>query len=186
MNLYDILREFVRIFERMNCPYAVMGGLAVRVYGIPRPTQDVDFTAAIPRTRLEEFYVAAEAAGYTIPEVYHSGWVDQVAEMPVIKLRRHTAEHGIDVDLFLAESRFQSSIMSRRVAVDLDGHATYLVSPEDLILLKLIAGRKRDLADVGDVLFTQGALDTDYMRRWASELGISDRLETAITDPEWS
>ena len=47
--LAETLRDFVSLFDRLGLPYAVMGGLAVRVYGIPRPTYDVDFTVAIAR-----------------------------------------------------------------------------------------------------------------------------------------
>jgi arylsulfatase A-like enzyme len=37
-----------------------MGGIAVRAYGIPRPTYDLDFTLALPRERLHELYLSAE------------------------------------------------------------------------------------------------------------------------------
>ena len=47
-DLSRALRDFVLLFERMEAPYVVMGGLAVRVHGIPRPTHDVDFTLAAP------------------------------------------------------------------------------------------------------------------------------------------
>ena len=53
--LSKALDDFSRIFERLNVEYAVMGGIAVRAHGIPRPTQDVDFTVAIERSRLPEF-----------------------------------------------------------------------------------------------------------------------------------
>ena len=56
--------------------------------------------------------------------------------------------------------------MSRRARQPLDDRPVWLVSPEDLILLKLIAQRPRDLANVGDVLFMQGQLDESYLRRW--------------------
>jgi ABC-type multidrug transport system fused ATPase/permease subunit len=58
--------------------------------------------------------------------------------------------------------------------------ATQRVSPEDLILLKLIAARPRDLVDVGDVLFIQGSLDEDYMRCWAARLHVLAELEKAL------
>ena len=48
-------------------PYVVMGGIAVRLHGLPRPTFDVDFTAAIARDALPELYQAAEVVGFTIP-----------------------------------------------------------------------------------------------------------------------
>jgi hypothetical protein len=65
-----------------------------------------------------------------------------------------------------------------------DGWPAWIVSPEDLILLKLLARRPRDLSDVGDVLFMSGQLDETYMRHWAAELGIADELERALGEPQ--
>ena len=113
-DLTDALRDTVLLFGRLGAPYAVMGGIAVRLYGIPRPTHDIDFTAAIDRERLPEFYDAARELGYTVPEQYAKGWIDRVAGMPVVKLRLYLQGHGIDVDLFLAESRFQQQLLARR------------------------------------------------------------------------
>lgn len=176
------LREVVAELDRMSVPYAVMGGLAVRVYGIPRATYDVDFTVSIPRQRLKELFQRVESLGFTVPEIYESGWVDEIAGMPLVKFRLYLQQHGIDIDVFLAESPFQEELISRRVAADVEGTRFWLVSPEDLILLKLIASRPRDLADIGDVLFTQRQLDEGYMRHWASELGVLPRLEEILRD----
>lgn len=181
-DLTDALAELARLFERLDVQYAVMGGIAVRVYGIPRPTYDLDFTIAIPRERLPALYSGVGDLGYTVPEPYQAGWVDQVAGMPVVKVRLYIEGRGIDVDLFLAESGFQQQLLLRRCRQRVDHLEVWFVSPEDLILLKLIAGRPRDLADVGDVLFTQAQLDEDYLRHWAPQLGVSDRLEQALAE----
>ncbi len=178
--LAETLRDFVSLFDRLGLSYAVMGGLAVRVYGIPRPTYDVDFTVAIARERLPELYRAITDAGYTVPEPYESGWIDQIAGMPVVKSRFYFEGTAIDVDIFLAESAYQESLMSRRARHPLDDRLVWLVSPEDLILLKLIAHRPRDLADIGDVLFMQGQVDESYLRRWAATLGVAAGLEEAL------
>lgn len=174
--LYDI----VDILEELHVPYVVMGGIAVRVHGIPRPTHDVDFTISLPRTSLPQFFANATAKGFTVPEVYESGWVDQVAGMPLVKLRIYLESHGVDVDVFLAESNFQRSLLSRRQFHDYEGRTIAFVSPEDLILLKLVANRPRDLMDVGDVLFVQGQLDETYLRHWADELGVCDQLTKVL------
>lgn len=143
------------------------GGLAVRVYGIPRATYDVDFTAAIPRERLSAIYAAAADHGYTVADAYLSGWIDQVAGMPLVKFRMYgAANQGIDIDVFIAETQFQTHLLARRRRALLEDLNVWLVSPEDLILLKLLAGRQRDLADVGDILFIQGQLDEAHLRRW--------------------
>lgn len=177
------LIEITSLFDRLGLAYAVMGGLAVRVYGIPRATYDIDFTLAVERSRLPELFAAVEALGYTVPEAYTSGWVDEVGGMPLVKFRLFVEENGIDIDVFLAESPFQQSILGRRRREDVDGAVLYLVSAEDLVLLKLVAGRPRDIADVYDVLFIQGSLDVNYMQKWAAGLGITDRLTQALVGP---
>lgn len=177
------LEDFVRLFANLGVEYAVMGGIAVRTHGIPRPTQDVDFTVAIERSRLPEFYEAAGCLGYTVPEHHVSGWVDQVAGMPLVRVRRYVEGRGVDVDVFLAESPFQRELVGRARIEQIDDLPMRVVTAEDLILLKLLAHRHRDLADVGDILFTQGQLDEAYLRRWAKELGVLAELENVLAEP---
>ena len=157
-----------------------MGGIAVRAYALPRPTYDVDFTLAVSRDRLRELFAAVEELGYSIPNAYEGGWVDQVGGMPLIKIRLNLDGKAIDADLFLAETVFQQEVIARRVTCSVEGQQVSLVTAEDLILFKLIASRPRDLIDAQDVLFTQGELDKAYMRRWSQELGIAKKLEEVL------
>lgn len=174
--LIQPMRDFVRFFEELDVPYALMGGVAVGAYGIPRPTHDLDFTISIDRARLPELHEKAEDHGYSVPDSFASGWVDLVADMPLVRVRQWVEGKAIDVDIFLAESRFQESVMARRVRMELDAATVWLVSAEDLVLLKLIAGRPRDIGDILDVFLAQGELDEDYLRTWAVELGVEQRL----------
>lgn len=48
----------------------------------------------------------------------------------------------------------------------------------------VLANRPRDQGDVADVLFVQGQLDESYMRHWAHQLDITDRLNTALVTRE--
>jgi len=43
----NVLFEMVGICESLDLSYAILGGLAVRVHGIPRPTYDVDFELTV-------------------------------------------------------------------------------------------------------------------------------------------
>ena len=70
--------------------------------------------------------------------------------------------------------------MRRRRSHDLDGQRIWFVSPEDLILLKVVAARPRDLGDIEDVLLAQSTIDEAYMRRWAKELGVAEKLEEVL------
>jgi hypothetical protein len=82
----------------------------------------------------------------------------------------------------LAEGEFLSEVMKRKSRLDAEGQTLWVVSAEDLVLFKVLAGRPRDLGDIADVLFIQGSLDETYMRRWAHELGISNQLEKALAE----
>ena len=176
----EILFDLVSLLDREGIPYAVMGGLAIRVYSLPRATQDVDITIAINRDRLDGLRDSLHDLGCSIPPAYDSGWLDLVAGMPLFKVKRHIDSHSVDVDIFVAESRFQESLIQRRHFFEVSGRQVALVSPEDLLLLKLTAARPRDLVDVQDLLFALGTLDESYLREWAAELGVAEKLEQAL------
>jgi len=177
----QVLIEWVDLCIRLDIRYVVMGGLAVRIHGIPRPTYDVDLTIAVDQQQLQQLFVDAERVGYSVSDAYKSGWMDRVAEMPIVKLRAWLQDgKGIDVDLFVCESAFQNSLIDRGVECQFESRKMTVVSPEDLVLLKLLANRPRDMGDVQDVLFMQGQLDEAYMRHWAEQLNITDRLTVAL------
>ena len=73
------------------------------------------------------------------------------------------AVRAIDIDVFLAETPYQQELM-RGARYGAEGWEGWFVTAEDLILLKLLAGRAKDQIDVSDVLFVQGSLDAAYMR----------------------
>ena len=169
-----------RVLSELKIPYAVMGGLAVRVYAIPRFTKDVDLTISVDREQLPKLFDALEVVGCEIPPAYRSGWLDSVAGLPLFKTEMYENGHSIEVDLFVAETDFQQELINRRREIDIPEGRIAFASPEDLILLKLLASRPRDLIDVQDILFTMGQLDTKYMERWASKLAITEPLRNAL------
>lgn len=183
-DLTTVIHDLVDIFDQLCLPYAIMGGIAVRAYGIPRPTYDVDFTLAVPRERLGEMFAAITDRGYSVPESYEHGWVDTVGGMPLVKVRLFLDGRVVDADVFIAETDFQREVIERRVTADVEGRTVNLVSAEDLILFKLIAARPRDLLDIQDVLFTQGQLDEPYLRRWAGLLGVEPQLDEVLAARE--
>ncbi len=83
------LFALTELLEQEGYEYVVMGGLAVRVHSIPRPTHDVDLTISIDRNNLPKLFDSLEQLGHTIPESYRRGWVDEVAGMALIKLRTY-------------------------------------------------------------------------------------------------
>jgi hypothetical protein len=131
--LDDAARDFVGLLEQMGVPYAIMGGMAVRIHALPRPTFDVDFTAAIPREALPQLYHAAETLGFAVPPAQTTGWIDTVCGLPVIKFQLIMAERAIDVDVFLAESPLLQEVLKRRRRHAAEQLQAWFVTAEDLL-----------------------------------------------------
>jgi len=74
IQLEQTLFAIAALLDRRGVEYAVMGGLAVRMHSIPRPTYDVDLTIAIDREDLSSLFDSLEELGLTVPESYHHGW----------------------------------------------------------------------------------------------------------------
>ncbi|MFN3966789.1 MAG: DUF6036 family nucleotidyltransferase, partial [Endomicrobiia bacterium] len=54
------------------------------------------------------------------------------------------------------------------------------ISPEDLVLLKLMSGRTRDLDDVRDIIKFQRNLNFKYLKKWAKKLNIFSILKMKL------
>lgn len=182
MSLEDVLSLIVARLNAYKIAYALMDGLAVRLYAIPRTTNDVDMMISIEREQLPELIRKLIDDGFEVNEAFQKGWLDTVSGMTLFKIKRYHAGRIFDVDLFIAETAFQKSLMSRRLEADSPDGRFFYATAEDLILLKLMSGRPRDMIDAHDVFFTMGSLDESYLRNWARTLGFEDRLNEAISD----
>jgi hypothetical protein len=184
--LIPILHELVGILDERKIPYQLMGGLAVRFWAFPRATFDIDLTLSVSTDRLPGLFLSLERAGFTVPEPFRSGFVDQLRGMNKVKVQLYRPDRPpIDIDLFLVTIEYQRTAFARRRLVKMDDQSIWCMTAEDLILHKLIAGRDRDKADVSDLLMAAQPLDLEYLRRWAQVLGVLELLESKIREQSY-
>jgi len=165
---------------RLGVPYVIIGGLAVRQWGEPRFTQDVDVTAMFP---LEDpLPLLQELAAHFAPRLPDA--VDFARRQRVLLVR---ASNGVSLDISLGLPGYEEEVMARAVNWELEsGKIVRLCSAEDLIIHKAVAGRPQDLRDIEGVIYRQGpALDAVIVRRWLSAFAevleqpeLSERFET--------
>ncbi len=62
------------------------------------------------------------------------------------------------------------------------GFTADVVTPEDLLVYKLIAWRHKDRAGIDRLLAVQQSLDWTYVREWARRFGIEARLDAALRE----
>jgi hypothetical protein len=87
----------------------------------------------------------------------------------------------LPVDLVLAGPGIEEVFLKRARRVELGGTSIPVISPEDLIVTKILAGRPKDIDDVQSVLRAQaGQLDLAWIREalgmLQDALGQSDLL----------
>ena len=82
---------------------------------------------------------------------------------------------------------FEEEVIARATRVDVGGLVVPLATPEDLIVMKAIAHRGRDMADIEAILDAQPKLDVNRVRRWVGEFAavlempeIADDLEKLL------
>lgn len=162
--------ELHLFFQQLGVSYAIIGGVAVQIWGEPRLTQDVDLTVAAP---LDEPAVFIQQVLDRFPARLE-GALEFARRNRVILI---TATNGCPVDVSLGLPGYEDEVMRRAVDVELEpGNAVKMCSAEDLIIHKAIAGRPQDVRDIEGVIYRQKlALDADYIRQWLQ--AFSDLLE---------
>jgi len=88
-------------------------------------------------------------------------------------------ESGVKVDLIIRKSsEFRQVEFARRRQVAIAGIRTWIVSCEDLILSKLVwaldSNSELQRRDICQLL--AGAIDLDYIRKWAPHLDVTTLL----------
>jgi predicted nucleotidyltransferase len=166
----ELLRDLDRAMSTRRMRWYVFGAQAVMAYGRPRLTADVDAAIDAPDV------TAAEFAGWLADYGFELRFpIDSRPDAKLIPLvHRATA---MPLDLLIASSELQEEFLARARRIDLGGVEVPVVTAEDLVAMKILAGRRKDLEDVRSVLLEQGAaLDRDRV------LGVLKRLEAETGD----
>lgn len=163
--LSEVLERAARALLAARIPYMVIGGQAVLVHGEPRLTRDIDITLGVSLDRLADVVAAAGAAGLK-PLVDPESFARETMVLPCAD-----AASGVRVDLVLSESPWERRAIERALTVRIGATDVRFVTPEDLIVHKIVAGRPRDLEDVRSVVARQPQLDRKSVEDTLREFG---------------
>jgi Nucleotidyltransferase of unknown function (DUF6036) len=141
-----VLAAIAPALRRSGDRWYLFGAQAVTIWGRPRLSADVDITVAIAGPP-DDFVVAALDAGF---DLRTSDWRDLVARARVLPLLHRATEMPLDV--VLAGPGLEAEFLERAVVTTLAGMEVPVISPEDLVVTKLLAGRPKDVDDVRGIL----------------------------------
>lgn len=174
------LEEGWRALAQVDAPKAVIGGLAMTAWKHARYTRDADVLVAVDRHHVDDIIAALTAAGF---RPRHEPPLRVIDGQGIVQFTFQPAGGLMpyQFDVLLASGDFQRQSIERAVSWPLpgDGGEVRVVRPDDLIVLKLLAGRIIDHADAAMVLRENRAdLDFQRLHRAVADHGLSAAYRT--------
>ena len=185
----DALERLVEVFDGLGVPYMVGGSVASSIHGMARPTMDVDLVADLQFSQVDRF--AAELRGdfYADPEMIKAA----LTEGRPFNLIHYASTFKFDIFPVLPDAYHQTQF-ERRVMVEATQFRDVTIrcavaAAEDTLLAKLEWYRaggetsERQWNDLRGIVRVRGpALDLEYLRQWAPQLGVQDLLERLLAE----
>ena len=154
--------EVSGLLRAAGIEHAVGGALALGFYAEPRGTLDVDLNVFVDADEPGEALDALSAGGVALDR---GQAIAAIASRGDLFLRHR----GCRLDLFFNSIPFHASVSRRTREVRLLGARVPILAPEDLIVLKLLFHRHKDVADIERIVAAGSALDWPYVRHWLIE-----------------
>lgn len=172
--LVETLTTLLAEFARRQVEYALAGVWAFSALVEPRATVDIDLLVLVDQP-------TQDAVRDLLSPVFASIVVhpDPMKFRDIAIWRAVGIKRGqeVVVDLLLAQSAYLRTALARRQLVSFGDTPISILALEDLILLKLMAGRLQDRADLEKIESRRGELQVDweYVTRWRVKLGLQER-----------
>ena len=177
----DVLFDVQTFLGERGIDWYVFGAQAVVVYGRPRQTADVDVTIDVSFDAISELAADLEKSGFTLLVEDIETFAQRTRVIPLV----HTSSE-MPVDMILAGPGLEQEFIKRAIVFDVGTIQVPFISPEDLLAIKILAGRPKDLDDVRGILEKQeSSLDNarvlDILRQFEAALDRSDLVSTFET-----
>lgn len=165
-----VLKDLLQWLEATQTPYVTIGGIGVSLLVGARTTKDIDALLWLDTGAVEPFLRSGAAYGF-VPRV--SDAVDFARSNRVLLLQHQPT--GVPVDLSCGALPFENEIITRARTLDIGLLKLKVATPEDLIIMKAIARRPKDIADIEAILNIEQNLDLGRIRFWVGQF--ADVLE---------
>jgi hypothetical protein len=143
------------LLTRFGDQGVITGGIASGFLGKPRMTVDLDAMFLASFADIPRIIELARAEGIE-PRAQN---VVEFAYKSRVLLMRHT-ESGANIDISLGVLAFEEEMVERSIVYKVASFSVRLPTPEDLIIMKAVAHRPKDLEDIRNIVVMHPKLDT--------------------------
>jgi hypothetical protein len=153
-----------RLLEKHNQRGIIIGGVAVGLLGKPRFTADIDAVFLLSTQDIPRFLELARSENIIPREEY----TDENARKNRVLLLRHSPT-DTDIDISLGIMPFEEEMVKRGRVKLFANLSARLPTPEDLIIMKAVAHRLKDLEDIRSIVDNNSNLDLARIEFWVKE-----------------
>ena len=145
MTLAQDFEDFVKLLNKYQVDYMVVGGYALAFHGKPRHTGDLDIWINSSETNAEKLIIAIKnfglgSLGLTKSDFMQEGYVTQIGQQPL----------RIDILNTIDGVKFEDAF-SNKLHVDVNGIEVNYIGLKDFIDNKTASGKSQDIADLKEI-----------------------------------
>lgn len=167
------LKQLVKLMSDEKADYAILGGIAVSIYGEPRLTLDIDVSLTLDINKIDNFFKKAKKYGFSPIPLNIKKFIKATGIIPM-KFSKNKVVGKCD--FIIAQNALEYIGIKRALLKKIYSIKVKLISPEDLIIHKITSSRPRDIEDLQGILIRQrGKLDIRYINFWLKKIAKANR-----------
>ncbi len=167
----EILKLVALRLDDASIAYMISGSIALSYYAQPRMTRDIDIVIELKSDDAERLVNVFEADFYIDAEMIR----DAIARSGMFNVIHYESVMKVDF-IIRKDTLYRQKEFMRRRRVEIGSSILWFVTPEDLLLSKLVwavdSESEMQLNDVRNLVADVVELDWSYIEFWATELQV--------------
>jgi len=167
----DFFKKIIGYFDSHQIPYMLSGSIAMGQYIVPRATKDIDFVIHLQPQDIDGFVNYFEGDYYCSRDAV----ADAITRQSLFNIIDHRSGYKADF-VILKNDEYRLTEFGRKRQMTFYGAAINVVSPEDLLISKLIwiQGLQSavQMEDIKNLALCEG-LEQDYINYWITKLKLN-------------
>jgi len=169
--MLDFFKKIIEYFNSYHIPYMLSGSIAMGIYVLPRSTKDIDFVVNLRPHDVAGLVEYFNGAYYISKDAV----ADAVNRQSIFNIIDHASGFKADF-VVLKNEEYRLTEFERKRKMDFYGTQIYVVSPEDLLISKLVWVQGWQAAiQMEDIksLALLPDLANDYIRHWITAMKLN-------------
>lgn len=164
--LNQLLKNLAVNLHKNNIPYVIIGGQAALLYREPRFTNDIDILLGIGQDGADRIIKFCSELNFRILVDNPSEFISDTMVLPAFD-----DSSNFRIDFIFSMTDYELEAINRANRINIEETQVAFCSLEDLIILKIFAGRNRDLEDVRVIIRKNPNYNSGLVRETLIELG---------------